>query len=55
MAFKYFAYEKDFEPEGHSVLMIQITADYKHWKGLKEQGDAYVKAKVALEGNIRRS
>ena len=55
MAFKHFAYQKDFAPEGHSVLMIQIPADYKYWKALKEQGDAYDKAKMALEENIRRT
>lgn len=55
MGFKLYNHEKAFAPEGHTVMTIQIPADYDGWKALSKNKEAYEDAKKILEGHIRKT
>lgn len=53
MGIKHFCHEEHFAPKGHSVMTIQLPANYDEWKELAEDRNAYLKAKDEIEASIR--
>ncbi|MGL4346087.1 MAG: phytoene desaturase family protein [Cellulosilyticaceae bacterium] len=53
VGFKLYCHEKGFAPEGHSVINIQLWADYDAWKALSQDRSQYEQTKQDIEASIR--